>query len=437
MGPGTWQPTVAHHRAVAVGLGLAVLAVLAGRGDLLVVGTPLVLVAVWPAAARPRQAPTATAPVTALTVHEGEQTVWQARVSPVPGMRTVVASQPPDRWLEVEPESGVLGREVEPDRPVHIDVALASTRWGRRTLGQPEVAAYSVWNAWRWGPVPLPQVTITTLPVTAAFDSRAPTPHPRGLVGMNRAARPGEGSEFLKVRPFQLGDRLRRIHWPVSARTGRLHVTSTYADEDSQVVLIIDALNDIGTSTGVDGEPSSMDTTVRAAAAIAEHHLRRGDRVGMRVFGSLHVGRVPVSAGRAHLRRVLDSLALIEPGTMRGDDGLAARQGLPADTLVIMLSPLVDPAGLQQAATLARHGLTVVVVDTLPPGVEAYVSEEEGEIGDRARLAWRIRMLERRLEVDRIRALGIPVVPWFGPGTLDRVLRDLARRAATPRLARR
>ena len=209
---------------------------------------------------------------------------------------------------------------------------------------------------------------MTVLPVTAPLAATAPAPHPRGLVGMERAARPGEGMEFAKVRPFGPGDRLRRIHWPVSARTGRLHVTATYADEDAHVAVLIDAVNDVGESTGIDGEKSSMDLAVRAAAVLAEHFLRRGDRVGVRVFGDWGVSMIPASTGQFQLRRILDTLCLIEPGTARGEDALAARQGLGAGTLALMLSPLIDRAATQQVAILNRAGIEVVVIDTLPPG---------------------------------------------------------------------
>ncbi len=432
-----WEPTFAHHRAALLGLGMVTLALLSGRADLLVLGAPLALIAVWSAATRPSGDPVAHHGHSFLTLYEGEPAVWRVRVDPVPGMRTVVACHPNDRWLDLEPESGVVSHEVVEGQEAVVEMGLRSTRWGRRTLGQPEVAAYGAWNAWRWGPVYLPRLQVTTLPVLEPFESRAPAPHPHGLVGVNRAARIGEGTEFAKVRPFQMGDRLRRIHWPVSARTGRLHVTATYSDDDSMVLLLVDALNDIGDSQGLAGQPSSMDVTVRAAAAIGEHHLRRGDRVGLRVFGSWHVTRVPAASGRAHLRRILDSLALIEPGTMRGDDGGAARRALPPETLVIMLSPLVDPAALHEAVTLARHGHIVVVVDTLPPGVHAHVSDKDDEIAGRIELAWRIRTLERRLELDRIASFGIPVVPWAGRGSLDQVLLDLSRHASAPRLVRR
>ena len=35
-----------------------------------------------------------------------------------------------------------------------------------------------------------------------------------------------------------------------------------------------------------------------------------------------------------------------------------------------------------------------------------------------AALAWRIRRLDRSDEVHRLRAAGVPVVPWRGPGSL-------------------
>ena len=54
-----------------------------------------------------------------------------------------------------------------------------------------------------------------------------------------------------------------------------------------------------------------------------------------------------------------------------------------------------------------------------------------------AALAWRIRILQRDHEISRVQALGIPVVRWSDPTSLDGFLRDLARRARRPRLARR
>jgi len=56
-------------------------------------------------------------------------------------------------------------------------------------------------------------------------------------------------------------------------RAGELYVTSTWADQDSRVMLLVDAHNDLGESGGLGREASSLDVTVRAAAAMAEHYL--------------------------------------------------------------------------------------------------------------------------------------------------------------------
>ena len=93
-------------------------------------------------------------------------------------------------------------------------------------------------------------------------------PRPAGLVGLHRANRQGGGSEPAEVRPFRPGDRLRRINWRVSSRTGTLHVTSTWSDRDTHVLLLLDTEADIGRSDGVDGRASSLDIAVRAAAAV-------------------------------------------------------------------------------------------------------------------------------------------------------------------------
>lgn len=425
-----WEPTYAHLRAVIVGLTVLVVGVVIGRADAVVIAAPLVLVTLW-SARRPDTEPRAATPLTALTVNEGEEVTWEATIEGLPpgGVATVV--HPAQKLLEVEPAEGLVvaaGADGPGPGSAVAQIGLRPLRWGRRRLGDPAVAAYDGWYSWRWGPAPLDGMRMTVLPVTAPLDDAAPAPHPRGLVGMERAARPGEGTEFNKVRPFGVGDRLRRIHWPVSARTGRLHVTATYSDEDAHVAVLIDAVNDVGESTGIDGDKSSMDLAVRAAAVLAQHFLHRGDRVGIRVFGAWRVTMVPASSGLLQLRRILDTLCLIEPGTARGEDALAARQGLGAGTLALMLSPLIDRAATQQVAILNRAGIDVVVIDTLPPGME----EETGTTPDA--LAWRIRMLQRRVETTQLASLGIPVVPWAGAHSLDQVLRDLSRRRSTPRL---
>jgi uncharacterized protein (DUF58 family) len=427
-----WRPSAAHVRAALPAIVALTVAVLFRVPDLLVLAAPLAIVAAWSTVRRPAAEPALSGRLAPATIREGEATTWTGAVSRVDGLEEVAAVVPQRRWTTMQPTSGTavaaVGR-ADGAHEVLLRVEVRSTHWGRRPVGPVVVPAHSAWGAFRWVATDL-EHRLTTLPRPPAFDAVPPTHRADGLVGLTRSNRRGEGAEFEGLRPFRPGDRLRRINWPRSLRSGDLHVTATWADQDSQVALLVDALDDFGTSDGIDGSESSLDVAVRASAAIAEHFLRRGDRVSLRVFGSTGVPRIPPASGTAHLRRVLDALARIDPGTDPGDLVRTRRDPLPPGSLAIMLSPLVSSKALERAATLSAHGLSVAVVDTLP----ADVAEVDDVI---ARFAWRIRILERREELDAIRDLGVPVVAWRGTGSLDPFLREIARRAAAPRLARR
>lgn len=428
-----WRATAAHFRAVVLGTVGALCAVVLRRPDLLVLATPFLIVATWAWFTRPTRAATLEETMSHTSLREGEASRWAATVQLPGGAEDVLVGLAPGSFLEFDPPLGTTAVPVEEAVAgrVRAVVGFRTTRWGVHPFGPAVCSVSSAWGAYRSGPSTVGARTLTTLPYPAVFDPSAPMPHPEGLVGLSRSSRPGSGSEFNSLRPFQPGDRLRRIHWPVSLRTGTLHVSSTYGDEDSHVVLLVDAFSDLGPREGIDGRPTSLDLTVRAAGAMAEHYLAVGDRVSLRVVGASSVPRLPVGSGRSHLRRVLETLALIQPATERQDDGERATGGLGAGALVVVLSPLVDPSMIAIVARLGSRGLTTVVVDTMPDHLWAAGTDPYSA------LAWRVRRLTREHEVHQLTAAGIPVVPWRGPASLDQVLRDVSRRARAPRLVRR
>jgi uncharacterized protein (DUF58 family) len=226
---------------------------------------------------------------------------------------------------------------------------------------------------------------------------------------------------------------LRRINWAVSARTRELHVTSTWSDRDTEVVIMVDTGGEIGISEGIDGRSSSLDTAVRAAAAVAEHYLRNGDRVRLIDTGSLFRG-VRSGSGRGHLRRILDTLVHADRrGRQQDEEQLARRNRVRSDSLVLVLSPLLRPVVLGYIVTLVHSGCTVIAIDTLPPDITSILEPEAHDVRSWP-LAWRLRLLERRRDLDRLSDLGVPTVPWRGSGTLDEVLRDASRLSAAPRI---
>ncbi len=428
---GRWRASPAHFRAVAVGVVGVTVAVLFRRPDLLVLAAPFAVVAVWSSVVRPPADTVVESRITPDTFREGEATTWRGVMSDDRGLDHLVGYVPEREWLETRPPSGVV---VAPaaggDLVDRVEVPIRATHWGTHRVGPINVVGVGAWGAFRWRGVD-GAARVRILPLPAVFDAAAPMHRATGLVGLARSARPGEGSEFAGIRTFQAGDRLRRINWPRSLRSGELHVTATYADQDHHVALFVDALSDFGISEGIDGAASSLDTAVRAAGAIAAHFLRRGDRVSLTVLGGWRPVSIPAATGQRHLRRILDTLAAVEPGRDRRGTAIAARPiALSGDAMAVMMSPLISPYALERAISIASHGLTVAVVDTLPDDV--HVDDD-----DHTALAWRIRLLERRGEIRAVRKAGVPVVAWRGAGSLDPFLHEIARRSSAPRMARR
>jgi len=427
-----WRPSAALFRACLVAGCGVVIALLLGAPGAVVLVAPFGVHAVLGLRSRPVHVPKVTETLRPVVLVEGQ------------GARSTLSLGSPEAVAEIEhlvrvtgvaphvvlhPATGILG-----GAPARVSASLevGPRRWGRRTLAPSRVQLSSTWAAWTCGPVQVPGGEITTLPSTAAFASHAEAPLPHGLVGLNRSRRNGEGTEFSGIRVFHAGDRLRRINWRVSLRTGELNVVTTRAEEDTGVLLLVDGFSDHGASGGIGGAESSLDLTVRAAAALAEHHLRAGDRVGLRVLGGSSQVLLPGS-GMRHLRRVLGTLARLVPADAMSADVSRLHFRVAAGTVVIVLTPVLHEGPVQAAGVLARRGLPVLVVDTLPQGAQPAPSDERDP--RIAALAWRMRQVERRNLLAQVVRTGTPVVAWRGPGTLDAVLHRMARQASLPREA--
>jgi uncharacterized protein (DUF58 family) len=430
---------------------LLVAAAVGGRGDLAVLGVPLVAIVVWAVVTRPTESPGVSSRVGAEVAHEGDTVTWRVDVGRVPGLRDVVGHLPGDRWTDTVPEHGhvaasATGTVTGPTVP--IGVQATTRRWGVRRLGPAQVGAFGDFAGFVWTDPVQRTETLATVPTPGAFTSSAPLPHPVGLVGQHRGARPGGGTELAEIRPFRTGDRLRRIHWPVSLRTGTLHVTTTYADQDAEVRLVLDAIRDLGERDIPNGRRSSLDVAVEAAGAVAAHYLSTGDRVGLSVLGGGGMVEVPAVGGHHQLARLLLGLGRAEPsrGTVGEERALRAqlRRGIPPGAFVVLLSTLVSAEPLAHSVRLARSGHAVVVVDTLPAELRGPDATDDALCAATgideprlARLVWRLRLLDREREAHRCAAAGVPVIAWRGPGSLDTVLRQASRRARGPKVVAR
>lgn len=421
----SWRPTPSLVRACLLALGGLAGGVVLGLEVLVVLAAPFVVLAVMGLSGRPHHTPRVDTRIDHHRLHEGQGTTSRLVVDDLARVEHATRVAAPAAHVATRPTFGASGSLVADGMPT---VEFSPRRWGRRAIGAERVALTSAWAGWRWGPVDMPEHGLSVLPQAAPYDSRAEVPQPDGLVGRHRSRRLGSGTEFEGIRRFATGDRLKRITWPVSLRTGELHVITTRAEQDAGVWLVVDGLRDIGVSGGVDGAASTLDLTVRAAGALAEHHVRTGDRVGLLVVAS-DGARVRLGSGQRHLQQLQGTLARVRTEA-RSVPPDRLDLGAGAGSVVYVLSPMLFAPLVTATAGLQRSGASVVVIDTLgdrAPGTDRLAL---------ASLAARMQKIERDDRLDRLADLGCPVVPWRGPGTLDTVLAQLARRARVPRVRR-
>lgn len=133
--------------------------------------------------------------------------------------------------------------------------------------------------------------------------------------GAARAAvRSPSGFEFRTVREHAPGDPLRAVHWPSTARRGRLIVKELNDTPRDELVVVLDQ-----DETGCAGPPgaSSFDMAVRAAGAVALAHVRQ--RRDVLLIGTASTtGPARIQGSQRDWERALDYLAEVMPEACAG-----------------------------------------------------------------------------------------------------------------------
>lgn len=431
------RPTAALARAAIVGCGAFALAVLLGRPALVLVGLPLMAWALMAVAARiGRGEERGIKPPPLLTgrrtVEEGGSTSVGLRGTP--GLLTA-ASVPLLPHTVLAPRHGALAADGE------LRIRVDARRWGRIRLGPVHTVVADGLGAFR-AQLTLPPVDLHAVPASSVLDAPVEVPTPIGVSGVHLSRRRGDGTALSEVREFRPGDRLHRINWRVTNRTGALHTNATFTEQDTDVLIVTDTIADIVPApwAGTDA-PTSLDLSVRATAAVARHYLGAGDRVSLFDIGHL-IGPVRAGTGPRQLRVLTDALsrAARDDGTLRPARRLrSVRPG----TLTVVCSPLLSKDAIAQIGVLVAHGADVIVVDTLPPSIgdisalTGRAPRMDGRVSDRFwPEAWALRRLQRERTVRELRESGVPVTAWEGPASLAPVLLSLSAARTAPRRRR-
>ncbi len=117
---------------------------------------------------------------------------------------------------------------------------------------------------------------------------------------------PGPGSEPGESRQYVPGDDVRRMDWPVTARTTVPHVRQTVADRELETWLVVDLSPSLDFGTA---RSEKRELVLAALTAVVHLTVRSGNRVGAVVGNGRDMVRIPALGGRAHARYLLDRVA--------------------------------------------------------------------------------------------------------------------------------
>ena len=396
-----------------------VLGVLSGRVELVIVVLPLLVGLLRVVRTSPRPDWSVARAASSNRVFEGERVTVTVTVSAAQAVPLLELFEPLPPALRL-----VTGRNrgfftLARGQEVHWKYEVECLRRGRVTLGTVHARLWDR-SGLRAGETSLRvpwqlRVYPRVLPLR-----RLPRPRRTQIsVGNYVAARVGEGLEPGDIRAFVPGDRVRHVNWRASLRLRRLFVTQYHQERNADVVLMLDTLTEAGAPPA-----TTLDVSIRAAAALATAYLARKDRVGLIEYCGPFRWVRPDS-GRAHHERLLEALlrADVMFSYVSQEVALVPRRVLPPQALVIAISPLLDVRFEKAVVDLAARGFDLVVLSPSPIPLVRRASRPTPSVD----LACRLWLLERRARADTLRRLGITVVEWDPAEPLEAALGALSR----------
>ncbi|HEY2332152.1 MAG TPA: DUF58 domain-containing protein [Acidimicrobiales bacterium] len=147
-------------------------------------------------------------------------------------------------------------------------------------------------------------MAVVPLPHTSGDDPHGGTEHPTTVVA--------RGDEFYALRPYAVGDDLRRVHWPTTARRDELVVRQDQPPWQARSTILLD-------TRGRAHSSASFEAAVSAAASVAVACIGAGQLVRLVTTGGLDSGS---AAGRTHLDDILEQLAVVRTDVRSMADGL-------------------------------------------------------------------------------------------------------------------
>jgi uncharacterized protein (DUF58 family) len=217
----------------------------------------------------------------------------------------------------------------------------------------------------------------------------------------------GNGTDFFGIREYHAGDSLRSLDWRLTARHPRKLFTKEFEQEEiAEIGLLLDARQRTNMQIG---EENLFEYSLGATSSLAEMFLHQGHRVSLLVFGETMLNVFP-GYGKTQLHRIMSCLckAKVETEThaLAGLNFIPIRM-FPSHALIIVISSLTstDRSLFQR---LRAYGYQALLVSPDPIDF-AYPTLAQDKTN---RLATRVARIDRRLRLNDIAQLQVPVIDW-------------------------
>ena len=236
---------------------------------------------------------------------------------------------------------------------------------------------------------------------------------------LRRSQQRGLGRDFESLREYVEGDDLRDVCWTATARRGQL-ITRRYQTERNQAVwIVLDAgrllrgriLRDPDSSDR--RGHSKLDYACSTAVALAQLALYSGDRVGLLVYGQNVQQRVLPARGPAHLRLIVEALALARAEASEADHLRATatlNRWQPRRALILWITDLAETAMRPEVidgAMQLLHRHVLLFVAMAQPDVDAIANTQPHNVQQMFRASAAQELANRRaLLLARLRDQG-------------------------------
>jgi uncharacterized protein (DUF58 family) len=295
----------------------------------------------------------------------------------------------PKLWLEIRDESTLpdhwasrVVNSLPPHRQRRWSVRTYCRRRGRFTLGPITIASGDPLGLFRFERrIP---TTSTIIVYPATFDLAGFEPPGGRLAGGGAIRRRVHyiTTNVAGVRDYAPGDSFNRIHWPSTARTGRLIVKQFEMDPtaDIWIVLDMDQAVQVGElseelpdmqqpavlwtrklKTEID--PCTEEYGVTLAASLARHFLGQNRSVGLIAYGQERQV-VQLDRGERQMLKILETLAVIRAeGRWALEHVIAAEErAFSRSTTLIVITPSTSVAWVAALRDLKRRGVQVLAI---------------------------------------------------------------------------